>query len=389
MLVISLTGMLVVGQMYVVLPLFALMAGDWATSAGAATWTSSVFGFAYAAGFLVSGPAADRFGPRRVILTGLTVTIATTALVAAAPGLIAGCVLRAVQGLTAAAFAPPALSYVTSRVQPHRRATALTCLSSSYLAAGVLAQVAAQLLGGWLGWRSVFLVGAVAVAGVVLALRAVLLPDRPVEAGSASGSPVQALATMARLLGNPRLLALYGATVTVLASFVAVYSGLALAGPAGLAGDPQALLWLRLSALPAMVLVPVASPWLGRLPAAGRAGMSLAVAALAMAGIAVTTPGVVALSVLLLVFVAGIAAAAPGAVQAVGEQAPHARGAAGALYAFMIFVGASLGSPLATATTGHGFAVLAWSVTAVLAAGALLAAVAARLIVRARAGQHT
>ncbi|WP_351225962.1 MFS transporter [Streptomyces sp. NPDC002133] len=80
-------GVLVVGQMYTVLALLDPMAVSLTTTPDRVTWTATAFGFAYAAGFLLSGPLSDRYGPRTVITVGLLAATATTAAVSAAPKL--------------------------------------------------------------------------------------------------------------------------------------------------------------------------------------------------------------------------------------------------------------------------------------------------------------
>ncbi len=365
---LSLAGMLVVGQLYTVIPLFALMAADWGSGPTSVAWTATAFAIAYATGFLFAGPAADRFGPRRTIVVGLAATAVVTAVVPLASSLGAALVLRAVQGLVAATFAPSAFAYIATRVDPHRRVTAITWLTSSFLAAAVLGQLAAQGIGQALGWESVFFVGGAALALGAAGLRLVLRADE-----AAGGATVaDAFAAMAGLVGNGRLLLLYGATLTVLTGFVGVYSGLQVAGPSALAGDDGALLALRASALPAMLAIPLLTPWLARIAPERRIALSLGAAALLAVVCAFLSEGV-AIGVCLFVFVAGIAVAAPGLVQAIGARAGAARGSAVALYTFFLFVGAGLGPQLATALAGFGFPAVSLAAAAILGAGALLA----------------
>ncbi|MGW4982169.1 MFS transporter [Streptomyces mirabilis] len=119
-------GVLMVGQMYTVLALLHPMATALGTAPEQVTWTATAFGFAYAAGFLLAGPLSDRYGSRAVITTGLVAATAATLAVSAAPDLPTAIVLRSLQGLTAATFAPSALSYVVHHIAPQRRGTALT-----------------------------------------------------------------------------------------------------------------------------------------------------------------------------------------------------------------------------------------------------------------------
>ncbi|NYI08260.1 MFS transporter [Allostreptomyces psammosilenae] len=369
---LALTGMLVVGQLYSVLPLLGQMADDWGVDAAATSWTVTSFGLAYAAGFLLSGPLAQRHGERRVIILGLVATAVTTAAVGFAPGLAAACALRALQGLTSATFAPAAFSYLTVHVPPARRPAALTWLTSSFLAAAVVWQVAAQLVtraGG--SWSGVFWLCAPLMLLAALAVRALLRPDGPRPAQAAS--PVRA---MGRVLAQPRLLAAYGSTLTVLGGFVAVYTAAQVAGPESVATDPGALLALRASALPAMLLAPLVIPLLGRFPAARRVAVALGVAALTTVAASFTGDSVTALGCALFVLVGATAFAAPGLVETVGGAAGADRGPAVTLYTFFLFVGASLGPQFAQALRSTGFGGITLAVAALLAVGCALALLA-------------
>ncbi|MBT2396436.1 MFS transporter [Streptomyces sp. ISL-100] len=370
-------GVLIVGQLYTVLPVLGLLADSWSTTAAAAGWTTTAFVVGYAAGFLFWGPLSDRLGRRNLMILGLLLTALTTAAVAAAPNLAVGCTIRVVQGLSAATFAPPAFAYIAERIEPARRVAAMTWLTSSFLAAGVLGQVYAQSVADAAGWRTVFVICAAAMIGGALLLRGVLAPDRT----SAATSSLDAYRAMGRLLTKPSLVLLLLTTVTLLCGFVAVYTGLQVAGPANLAGDPDTMLLLRAGSLPAMVLVPLVTPFLVRLPAVHRVVTALLLAALVSAASALLSRGgdidVVLLAALLFVFVFAIAVTAPALVEAIGAQAAGARGAAVALYTFALFIGASVGPLLATAAGDCStvFAVIA----GVLGTGAVLAALGHRV----------
>ncbi|MFD0488906.1 MFS transporter [Saccharopolyspora spinosporotrichia] len=98
----TVTGLLVVGQLYAVIPLLPAMARDWGGTHAEMTATSSLFGIAYAVGFLLTGPLSDRFGRRRVVVTGLTAMAVTTLAIAFAP-----CSPRAERCEWCRGFAPP------------------------------------------------------------------------------------------------------------------------------------------------------------------------------------------------------------------------------------------------------------------------------------------
>ncbi|MGW1491298.1 MFS transporter [Streptomyces sp. NPDC002402] len=374
---LSAVGLLVVSQLYTVLPVLVPLAASWGTTSSAAGWTATAFGFGYAAGFLFSGPLSDRFGRRRVMTVGLCLTAVATAAVALAPSLLVGCAVRAVQGLCAAAFAPAAFAYIAERIEPTRRLAAMTWLTSSFFSAAVLGQVYAQSVAEAAGWEPVFLFCAVGLAGAALLLRGVLEGDRAATASSVG----DAFRAMGRLLGIPSMVLLLLATVTVLCGFVAVFTGLQVAGVPAVAGDPDALLALRAATLPAMVLVPLCARWLVRLPAATRVIGGLLLAALVTGVTALISRqgdiGAVPLGALLFVFVFAVAVTAPALVEAIGARAGAARGAAVALYTFTLFVGASIGPQLAVATS-DSFALVCSAVAGVCVVGALLAALGRR-----------
>ncbi|MFE1593823.1 MFS transporter [Nocardia sp. NPDC058705] len=368
-------GILVVGQLYVVLPVLGDLAAAWDTTHAAVTWTTTAFGLAYGAGFLVTGPLSDRWGRRPVIVGGLAATALSTLAVIAAPSLGTGIAARVVQGLTASFFAPAAFAYLAERIAPQRRVFALTCLTSSFLGAGVLAQVFAQLVDAAFGWRAVFVVGAAAFAISALALRAVLEPGQRADSTASAASAFTAFAS---LLRAPRLALLYLSCLAVLGSFVGIYTGVQLAPHEGVGTSSTALLVLRASAIPAMIAIPLLATRLGAINPERRlitslttAGTTAAIAALPFGGIWVGT--------CLFVFVAAIAIAAPAAVQAIAARAGEARGAATALYTFALFLGASAGPQLANLVAENGFTAVALAIATLGFIGAALAFASTRI----------
>lgn len=368
-LTLVLGALVVVGQLYVTIPLVAPIAADWRVEPTAIPAVATSFALCYAAGFLVVGPLCDRYGPRRLITVGLALTSVATAAVAAAPSLAAGVVLCGLQGLVASTFAPSAFAYLTTRLPPASRATAVTALTTAFFVGALVGQVGAQLLGAETGWRGVYVVSAALCAGVAVLARRVLVSAPPVDRAAPS-SLGEAVMAMARLLRVPRLLLLYAATSTLLGSFVAVYLGLQLVETGVAVTGSAELLALRMSALPAMLLVPLAASRLGAVPDGPRVAGGLGVAGLCVLAVSLTEVPPVVLAGGLFVFVAALAATAPALVANAARLAAPASGAGVALYTFSMFVGASAGAQVAAALAPRGFDLIGLLVAAGLLAGA-------------------
>lgn len=360
-------GFLVVGQLYVTIPLAGEVATRFGVEPTRAAFIGSAFGFAYAAGFLVFGPLSDRHGRRRVILFGLVATALATALVGLAQSFGLLLAARTVQGLAASVFPPAALSLIAEELPPPHRPLGVSLMSFAFLGAAPLAQfLAAQAGGGMpalmLGLAPLYALGA---AGLLFAARA----------GQAAGAQTGARdpgARPAALLRDPGTVAAWAAAVTVLFGFVAFHGGAQALG-AGLGVDLQTL---RLVGLPPLLLTFAAAPLTRRCGAAVTARTGLALAALALGLAAAGTPG--ALTAASALLSAGVALAVPGLIATVAGLAPSARrGLALAVYSFCLFVGASFAPPAAQALAGLGTVPL-WLLPASLLAAAALGLGAAR-----------
>ncbi|WP_091103146.1 MFS transporter [Nonomuraea pusilla] len=364
-----LTAVLVSGQLYVVIPLLHAMADDWGASPGALTWLVTAFGIGYGVGFLVFGPLSDRYGRRRILMVGLPLAALTTALVAAGTGPEVALALRAVQGVAVAMFPPAGMAYLAERLEPRRRVVAIAAVTGAFLASAVVLQVAAQLLVDVIGWRGLFLAMAAAFALAALGVRAVMLPDLP-RAGA--GSLLSAYRAVPGLLFHRVLALRYVATVLLMVTFVALYTGLQIHG--GL--SPAELLTLRASGLPSIVLVPLVMPFLARASSAARAASFMAAGALALAATGVSGASGLVLALLLAAYVAAITGGLPSMNEAISAPAGPARGTALALFSAALAVGGSVGPQVAAAF--GGFSTLTYGLAASLLLAALAVLVSAR-----------
>ncbi|MFC9552285.1 MFS transporter [Rhodococcus sp. NPDC056960] len=368
-----------VGQMYSVLALLPQMATSFGVDPAHVTATSTVFGIAYAVGFLIAGPLASRFGPHIVMSCGLCAGAVTTMLAALPSTLLQELIARAAQGCTAAAFAPAAFTYIAESIQPRHRLLALSCLTSGFLGAAAGVPVVAQMIASAAGWRAVFVLGAAALAIAAVAVIAGV-PRTPRMDRPHRARPVGVLWA---ILGRWRLIALFGAAATFLGSYVSVFTTISLVGPPSVAGNPDALQVLRLTTVPALLVIPFLGRVLRRCRPGGRGAAALGVAAISVSTGSVASHYLVALSITVLALVAAISVAASAIVESLLAQvSPEETGGATALYGAFTFLGASAGPALASVLSPWGFGIG-------MLAAAIWLAIGAGLIVASSAGTAT
>ncbi|MGQ3671415.1 MFS transporter [Xanthobacter sp. TB0136] len=350
-------GFIVVGQLYVTIPMVAGIAAAFGVDPAHAALIGTAFGIAYAAGFLIFGPLSDRYGRKRMILIGLMATAVATALVGLAPSFGLLLAARAAQGLAASIFPPVALSLVAEDLPPHHRPLGVSLMSFAFLGAAPLSQLFAVQTGSSLSTimfelAPLYLLGAV---GLYLAVAA-----KNIAPGVGSGTRGNRFASLVR---DPGIIAAWAAAVTVLFGFVAFYSGTQIFG-ANIGVDLQTV---RLIGLPPLLLTFAAAPMIRRYgaPVTARIGLVLAALAIGVGAIASPTAIIVASGALS----AGVAFAVPGLIATVAGRATNAnRGLALAIYSFALFLGASFAPPVAQALAGIGIVPLSLVPAALLLA---------------------
>lgn len=349
-------GFIVVGQLYVTIPMVAGIAADFGIDSANAALIGTAFGMAYAAGFLLLGSLSDRYGRKRMILIGLAATAVATVLVGLATSFGFLLTARAVQGLAASIFPPVALSLVNEELPPHHRPLGVSLMSFAFLGAAPLSQLFAVQTGSSLSTimfelAPLYLLGA---AGLYLAAA------KDTTSGVGSGAQGNRFASLVR---DPGTIAAWAAAVTVLFGFVSFYSGTQVFG-ANIGVDLQTV---RLIGLPPLLLTFAAAPMTRRYgaPVTARTGLILAALAIGVGAIASPTAIMVASGALS----AGVAFAVPGLIATVAGRATNAnRGLALAIYSFALFLGASFAPPVAQALAGIGIVPLSLVPAALLLA---------------------
>ncbi|WP_433682347.1 MFS transporter [Nocardia sp. CA-119907] len=360
--VFVLSALLATGQMYIPIPLFTAMKADWNVGAGVMTWIISAFAFGYAGGFVLFGPLSDRYGHRRVLVTGMIVAAVVTLLTGLSFSAPIAVGLRVAQGLVVGSIPPAIMAYIATRIAPAHRAVVTMSVATSFLAATVLAQIASQAVVAAFPWRTMFIGSAVVFVALAFVLRAVMLDDAP----TGRDKPlVHSYAAIPAVLRIKALLPMLAAGALSMAVMVGVYTGIEITGLVKGSGE---LLALRAGALPVMFALPLLAIPLSRLTKPGQMVLGVLVAATAMVIATFEGAHLAVLTILLAVLVGGLGVIAPAVLQTAGELGGQARAAASSVAMFSFYVGATAGPLVAAAAAPHGFSVLAWTLATLLVA---------------------
>jgi EmrB/QacA subfamily drug resistance transporter len=127
---------------------------------------------------LIGGAAGDRYGHRRLLISGIGLFLAASLLCAAAPGLTWLLAGRILQGTGAAMLMPTSLAILGASFKGEARGRAI----GIWAAVGAGAGAIGPLIGGWLidvvGWRAMFLLN-VPIGAAAIFLGARYVVDRP------------------------------------------------------------------------------------------------------------------------------------------------------------------------------------------------------------------
>ncbi|MCX5328693.1 MULTISPECIES: MFS transporter [unclassified Streptomyces] len=172
------------------------MGADLDLDRAALTWVVSGYALTFGSLMLLGGRAADLFGPKQVILTGLAVFTAASLAAGLATGAPLLLSARIAQGAGAALLSPAALSVVVRLFDGDERNRALGIWSALGGGGAALGVLLGGLITAGPGWAWVFFVN-VPVGLVVLVALARILPGLPRAATGSLDIPGAALVAAA------------------------------------------------------------------------------------------------------------------------------------------------------------------------------------------------
>jgi predicted MFS family arabinose efflux permease len=338
--VLSWSGLVIMSSLYITIPLISTFANIFKVAPTQAAWASSSFSFCFAIGCLFYGPLSDRFGRKTIILSGLSILALISLLMGLITELSWLILFRGLQGAAAATFSPVALAYAVEVFPPQKRVMAIGFISTGFLMAGIIGQNFSSYVSQHYGWNIVFyLLGIIYVGTALLILW--FIPKSPVT--YANVSIIAVFRQMGMILTQKSLLCSYAISLTLLFSFVGMYTTLNNYLSSPLFGfTAQQILYVRFMGIIGMLLSPYAGQLVGKYGVFSvlRSGLLIAIIGLLILGISANSLLIVVSSIL---FVAGIAIAGPTLIALIGRLGGSARGAAISAYTFTLFVGASIG----------------------------------------------
>jgi MFS family permease len=132
----------------------------------------------FALASVVSGPIADRVGPRKVIFLGVLVWSISTIGSALAPSFHVLLVFRALVGVGEGAYGPSANALLCAAAPPDRRGRALSIYNVGMALGGAAGLVLGVKLAPLLGWRGVFWIAGGPSILLAIASAFIAAPDR-------------------------------------------------------------------------------------------------------------------------------------------------------------------------------------------------------------------
>jgi MFS family permease len=129
------------------------------------TWVTNAFMLTFGSLLMAAGALADQFGRKKLFVYGLGGFIITSAAMSFAPSVLALDLLRALQGITAAASLSSGAASLAQEFEGHARTRAFSMLGTSFGIGLAFGPLMAGVLIEHFGWRSIF--GVIAAIGTV------------------------------------------------------------------------------------------------------------------------------------------------------------------------------------------------------------------------------
>lgn len=325
--------------LYCVQPLLPVFAREFGLSAAESSLSLSVTTGLLAPAMIVAGALSEARGRTPLMIASLAASAVLTILSAFATRWHVLLAFRAIAGITFAGLPAISMAYLSEEVHPNSIGFAMGLAIGGNGLGGMMGRLITSFITDLWSWRVAL--GAIGLLGIVATVITwrTMPPSRHFVARPLRARPL--MLTFWEQLRDPALVGLYGAGFLLMGAFVTTYNYATyhLLSPAYRLSQSAA------GSIFVVYLVGIfASAWIGSLAdRVGRGRMLVAMAAIMLAGVALT-----ALAPLVLVIV-GIAVVTFGffgghtvASSWIGLRARHAKAQASGLYFFFYYMGSSV-----------------------------------------------
>lgn len=299
----------------------------------------SVFSLGYAIGFLIFGWLANYFETKNLLLAGLFLLMVSTVATGFAATYSFMMILRAIQGVFAASFGPLGFSIIIRNFPDNKRVAGISAVTTGFVMAGILGQLYGSIIISSYKWSVVFWMQGL-IYGVMIIFMVFLIPKTGEV--STTNSKTNFIVQLSKLLVNKSLLPCYIITVTLLFSFVGMYTVMGAFFQKSFGVDTQKILLIRGIGIIGMIGSMLFAKLSKKLGMAKILSLGLICASVSVLIIGLSN--YVGMSIVMsIIFVFGITVSLPMIVSLIGIFAGKQSGNAMTLYTFILFIGATLG----------------------------------------------
>ncbi len=297
----------------------------------------SVFSLFYAIGFLIFGWLANYIETKKLLIVGTLLLMGSTLLTGFASNYTLMIVFRAIQGIFAASFAPLGFSIIVKMFPEAKRVAGISAVTTGFVMAGILGQLYGSIIISSYSWSVVFWLQAL-IYLIIIIFMIFLIP----KTDKVSAKSTSFIGELAKLLINKSLLPYYMITLTLLFSFVGMYTVMGMFFQKNFGFNSEKILWIRGIGIIGMIGSMAFAKLSKRIGIGNILTLGLACASVGALIIAISNN--IGISIIMsVVFVFGITVSLPMVVSSIGTLAGTQSGNAITLYTFVLFIGATVG----------------------------------------------
>ena len=332
-------GIIVMSSLYTAIPLTAEFAKDFKIPPSVATLNGVAFSITYSVSCLFYGTISEKFGRIRTILFGISGLIIICLVIGFIHSFTLLVILRAIQGVFAAAFSPISITYVTETYSPVKRMTAISFISTSFMLSGIIGQNLSEIIVSFSNWHVVYFT--LTILYILLAFVIYKnIPESPIK--NPQIKLLRFFNNFSDFRTNKAVLLCYGVSLTLLTMFISMYTvfnNYVTSDVIG--GNETTAINAKLFGIIGMLLSLIAGRISDRIGVKNIILGALIVSTVSLTLMSITT-NIILLIVWSVTFVGGIAFAIPSTISKVGLTVNGNQGFFLSVNTFILFLGTAI-----------------------------------------------